>query len=127
VFRLWHVSAPSVKLENPRLLRDESEISCLALAPDGRMLATSNRDGTVVQWDVTTGQEKARWAKAHDKEIRALTFAPGGKTLATGGDYGKVKLWQVQSGEWLLTMYEERYKINGIDFDHDGRTLAVAA
>src|SRR5260370_218521 len=72
--------------------RQGSGARCLALSPDGKLLATGGADGTVRLWDATTCKEVRSW-EAHDKAIRALAFAPDGKTLATAGDDGKVRLW----------------------------------
>jgi WD40 repeat protein len=49
-------------LTQPRaLLRGHTApVSCLAFAPDGKLLASGGKDGTVRLWDVTAGKEMAR-------------------------------------------------------------------
>jgi WD40 repeat protein len=79
-------------------LRGHSDhIGRIAWSPDGRLLATPSRDGTVRLWDGETGQH-LHTVKAHPELVRAAAFDRTGKVLATGGDDGSVRLWRV--GSW---------------------------
>ena len=105
---------------------------CAAFTPDGKTLATGDKEGWVRLWDAATGDPRGAWKEhdfgVHDQAgVNTLAFTPDGRTLATGGDDKRVKLWQTASGELLLTLSEEAGKINGLAFDRDGRTLAVAS
>ena len=66
----------------------------VAASPDGTRALAARGDGTVVEWDVVTGVERAAFA-AHAGAARAAAYADGallGKALS-GGDDGVVRLW----------------------------------
>jgi len=55
-----------------------------ALSPDGKLLATGDKAGTVKLWDLASGRLLAT-VKAHTSEVVALAFSPDGRILATCG------------------------------------------
>jgi WD40 repeat protein len=107
----------------------EGELRCLAISPDGRILAVGTRYGTIRVMDLVKGQELAP-LRGHPGDVWALAFAPDGRHLAAAaGDWdqpGEVRLWQVaiwkkrpplgHSGEALC-----------VAFSPDGRLLAAGS
>jgi len=68
----------------------------VAASPDGTRALAARGDGTVVEWDVVTGVERAAFP-AHAGAARAAAYGDGallGKALS-GGDDGVVRLWTV--------------------------------
>jgi WD40 repeat protein len=78
-----------------------SMLYAVTFSADGKLLATGDKVGHVVIWDVTTGKELGAceapvmytWDKVQRNHsiggIRSLAFSPDGKSLAVGG-MGKV-------------------------------------
>jgi WD40 repeat protein len=66
----------------------------MAFAPDGRLLATADEDGTVKFWSVTTGRRLASLDGQADF-LRGVAFSPDGRTLAAIGNDDDVRLWDV--------------------------------
>ena len=58
-----------------------------AWSPDGRFLATTSADGTVVVSDTATGSRRFA-IEAHTAPVNALAWSPDGARLATASDDG---------------------------------------
>lgn len=69
-----------------------TEVSCMALSPDGRVAATGGPDMDVRLWSVDTGLELIRFENLGQK-VHGLAFSPDGRTLAAALHDGTVKLW----------------------------------
>src|SRR5262249_31765830 len=89
--------------------------ACLAFNADGSILASSDRQGDVVLWEVATGkrlgaidgpakQQKGRvgdWFISSENNylVGYLLFGPDGKTLVLGGYNSKgekrMKIWSI--------------------------------
>jgi hypothetical protein len=67
-------------------------VFCMALSPDGRMLAWGDIAGTVTRWERATHQVRRR-LKGQYSYIHSLAFSPDGMTLASGSTDTTVLLW----------------------------------
>jgi WD40 repeat protein len=83
--------------ERGRLKGHRQQITDMAVAPNGRLLATTSDDGTVRLWAADSGKCLA----VRDWEIGkvwAVAFAPDGMTAAAGAAGGQIALWDVDEG-----------------------------
>ncbi len=71
-----------------------SWIRCVAFSPDDRVLASGGSDGTVILWDLATG-DRVWTFQAHPSLVLAVAFSPDGAVLASSGGDGVVKLWNI--------------------------------
>ena len=118
----------------------------LSLSADNRLLATSYglylsppRGGSVVLWDMASGQELAP-LRGRDRAARCATlspkFSPKGYLLATGSDGNRAILWHLTApgsgaapGQWQArevgTLEGHTDNIYAAAFSPDGRHLAT--
>ena len=110
---------------------------CLALSPDGRLIAVGGNDAQLVLFETETLQPLAMhvWhepiVSGWNGEVEALAFSPDGRLLATVGSDERLVLGEVESGdalaEGMLSPYEDGNVIVSPDlcWSLDGLRLAV--
>ena len=78
------------------------EIRCLALADNGRMLATGGNEGTVKLWDAgRLDEEEEATLFGHDGAVTSLAWSSDRSILASRGDDRTVRLWDVATRQEL--------------------------
>jgi WD40 repeat protein len=122
-------NAPEVPAHTARVfgklrLRHAAAVNAVALSPDGRLLASGDRSGTIKVWNLDNGH--AITAR-HNTGTLALAFSPDGKLLASGGGGPNVHLWDPRTGKDVRTLPGHGQRINGLAFSPDGTHLAVAS
>ena len=73
------------------------------ISPDGKLVATSAYDKTILIWDVDTGKG-LRKLKGHNSAVYDLEFSPDSKNLVSASDDQTIKVWHVATGERLDTL-----------------------
>jgi WD40 repeat protein len=122
VCRLWDLSTGRLIRE----LRGHAELTpahfpsmlfAVAISPDGRRLATGDKIGHIVVWDLESGRSLATleapelytWDPVQRRHsiggIRSLAFSPDGNTLAAGGS-GKISNIDHLDGKALVEIFD---------------------
>src|SRR5262249_53700226 len=102
----------------------------IAIAPDGKTMASVGQDRTIRLWEMASGKE-IRVIQAHEDTVRAGAFSPNGKTLATGSRDRTIRLWETATGKQIRIWEHDRQNprgwITSVAFSPDGKTLATAS
>jgi WD40 repeat protein len=139
ILKLWDL--PEGKERHS--IRTGGSLFTVALAPDGKTVATGGLDGTVRLWDTASGQLRTTLTHLLGA-IKCIAFAPDGRRLATGA--GHIALWKdKKSSQFIGNIYEPglvrvwdlmagkeertfRAHVGGLDslaFSPDGKLLAT--
>ncbi|HAC62028.1 MAG TPA: hypothetical protein DCF68_00470 [Cyanothece sp. UBA12306] len=132
--KIWQVelSAQKVQVSSYKDLPGHQNDSCqefkkcqindLKFNPQGTILASGSRDGTIKLWNVTDGTP-INTLKEHQNDINHISFSPDGQLLASRSSDKVVKLWNIPSGKVLSTLSEHQRGVTAVAFSPDGQLL----
>ena len=97
-------------------------IYTITFSPDGDLLASKSRDGSLKIWDV---QNEQLMHTINTSRRGAIAFSPDSSILASAGGTDKVvNLWNPNTGELLRTFEEHLADVSSVAFSPDGDILA---
>lgn len=123
--RLWNLETGEL-LDT---LEGSAGAEAIAIAADGRTLASAHQDNTVKIWTVDSGELLSTLnAETPEYPVEAVAIDRAGETVA-GGTYGEFKMWDLQRGIRKLTVrgHGEKAVIRALAFSPDGRAIASAS
>ncbi len=129
VILLWDATTANNPVLIPSSLKGHTDaIDDLAFHPDGQILASSSRDGTIRLWNIQTGRPLGEPLTGHRSAVKSLALSPDGQILAWGGADYTITLWDMASGKRIgrpLTGHEDW--VNGLAFNPQRKMMASAS
>jgi WD40 repeat protein len=95
-------------------------------SPDGRRIATSSVNGTVVLWDAATMDVVSR-PSGPGVRVDDLAFSPDGRLLALASDDGRTRLVDTGTGRPVVDLTKSGSGIIRTEFTPDGTGLVTSA
>jgi WD40 repeat protein len=124
-----------------RLTSPHREADYVEFSPDGKMIASSSRDGVIKIWDIN-GKEKYTLnisSRSADKASRrnlisSIKFSPDRAMIAAGNSFGDIFIWQASDGKeiqsWKNSTDFEKYGFDEgrttIEFTADSKNILSA-
>jgi len=99
-------------------------VRCLALSPDGKVLASGGSEDrpAVRLWDAATGKELLT-LDGHAEQVNAVAFSADGTRLASADCAGAVRVWDARTGKELKVLEGHTGRIDGLAFAPAGRLV----
>jgi WD40 repeat protein len=111
---------------------DDVEARAVAFSPDGRLLATGARDGTITLWDLRTGERSGAPLQGPAGRVNSIDFSPDGRVLASAAIDGTVVLWDIASRRQIGAGLPVALSLSGpvsygpaVRFSPDGSSLVA--
>ena len=99
-------------------------VASVVFSPDGKTLISGGYNGSIIFWNVATGQLLRYFWASGGSEVPPA-FSPDGKTLASGSRDRTIKIWDVATGQQLRALTGDNGNLfNSVAFSPDGKTLA---
>ena len=137
ILNLWDVAA-NHSLRS--LTGHKDRVTCIAFRSDGKVLASGSLDGSVILWDVATGQQlkqlfvresqapKNNSADTNSNGIESMAWSRDGKMLTCGDRNSMITLWDmadlanIKLSAQLPTPHDRA--VASLAFSPDNTTLA---
>ncbi|MGX9884488.1 toll/interleukin-1 receptor domain-containing protein [Streptomyces sp. NPDC002276] len=100
----------------------------VTFSPDGRTIATTSDNDTVVIWDSATHRRIGETPPSHTAQINAIVFSADGTMMATASRDNTVRLWNVATRKQIgepLTGHQSG--VTSVVFSPDGKTLVTGS
>jgi WD40 repeat protein/serine/threonine protein kinase len=136
--QLWNVSTGQ-PIDTP-LVGHQGSISSLTFSPDGKMLVSSDINGSILVWDLTK-ESAIKRTFTYQNRLYSAIYSPDGHMIATGNDQGKIFLQDSVTGNLIGsfattrgsaiasstsdTAVDSPLAIESLAFSPDGHTLAA--
>jgi len=101
--KIWDALSGSELMTIPT--GNRGEITCVALSPDGKWIASGEDSGQVSIWDAATGNQEST-IKAHLHDVSSVAFSPDGERIVSCSydGIGKAKVWDVADGAEVMAV-----------------------
>ena len=108
----------------PTILNNhDAEVWALAFSPDGTLLATGARKGSLMLIDCQTKQLRHK-LQGHGSAVRSVAFSPDSRFVASGSYDCSIRVWLTGSGAAYRTLRGHRSEIMAVAISANGKLLA---
>ena len=99
-------------------------VLAVAVALDGKWLASAGNDKTIKLWETDSG--KLLGSLRHGYAVNGVAISSDGAWIASAGEDGSVKLWDGKTGAPGGSLSEDKYALFTTAFSPNGKLLAAA-
>ena len=98
-------------------------ILCLALSPNGALLATGSRYGVVQVWETETWTRTGQAFYGHGRAVYWVAFSADGKRIVSVSGDGRIRVWSIQTGRLIGVSPKLHFSVHYVMFNGDGNRI----
>ncbi|MEL7499824.1 MAG: c-type cytochrome domain-containing protein [Planctomycetota bacterium] len=99
-------------------------VTAVEFSPDGKYLATGDRNGGLHVWDGETG-DPVFTLKGHTKQISEVSWRSDGQFLASASEDTTVRIWEMKNGRQVKSWGAHSGGVTGVEFRRDGNLITA--
>ncbi len=99
---------------------EASPASAIAVGRDGKTALVGLESGTIIVWDLESGEEISR-LQSHSAKVNDIEIAPDGMVAVSVSDDDQAIVWDIPSGRELRHLEGHSGLIRAVDISQDGR------
>jgi WD40 repeat protein len=116
----------TLRTKSPRFLRaTKSDLSAVAVSPDGVHVATGDKAGLARVWNLRS--DTAVELSGHSGAITSIAFSPNGESVVTASQDETARLWDVGSGRSLAELRGHGDIVESASFTPDGERVVTGS
>jgi len=96
------------------------------LSSDGSRILSASRDGTVRQWEATTGRAIGEPLRGHVGWVMSAAYSADGSRIVSASDDGTVRQWEATSGRAIGKPLQHPLGVNSAAYSADGSRIVSA-
>jgi WD40 repeat protein len=109
-----------------------ASVNAVAIASDGKLLASGSDDKTIRLWEIETGQQRLI-LRGHSQFVKSIAFHPTAQNILASGSrdscaepegHRTINLWDIQTGSIIQTLTGHKHTVNVVIFSPNGEMLA---
>lgn len=98
--------------------------TAIAFSNDDKQVATALNNGTIIIWDINTGDSLTVVYNTNDYRIKKLEFSPDGKKLLSSTSYGTIIIWNIFENNPIIE-HEVNWICNIAKYTQDGNSIII--
>ncbi len=102
--------------------RQGSQVTALAVSPDGTVLLSAWGDTTLQSWNLKT-RSLVKAIDAHDSRVTCVAYSPDGTRAAAGSKGGAIRVWETATWTEAAYVKGSGSRVASVAFSPDGRHL----
>ena len=118
----WHITHT--------LTQHTSGVTALAISPDSSLLASGDRQGNILLWNLESGTLLHQFPAhtllkraGHRDRVTELQFTPDGTSLVSSSADGTLKWWDLGQRQLMTTLEGEGWVVSALVLHPDGQLL----